>query len=199
MTFHVKKFTRYRLINDLLLNYRQSEDVPTTANENTSSENLDISRTYILGVTLALLVAIISSLLNVTVNYLKDINQSVLIFYGGLGDLISVLILFPFDKSSKLFHDFEEMAWKHIFVLVALSLIGLFLTITCYQTLNPTIASILRTTEVVFAFMFQTISTGTSPETLTILGAALVIFSTVFIPFESKALQRMPEYIRKFF
>ena len=149
--------------------------------------------------TLALLVAIISSLLNVTVNYLKDINQSVLIFFGGLGDLISVLILVPFDNSSKLFHDFGELAWNRIFVLVALSLIGLFLTITCYQILNPTIASILRTTEVVFAFMFQIVSTGTSPETLTILGAVLVIVSTVFIPFESKALQRMPEYLRKFF
>ena len=41
--------------------------------------------------------AIIASLLNISVRYLKDTSPNVLIFYGGLGGLLDVLVMFKFD------------------------------------------------------------------------------------------------------
>ena len=153
---------------------------------------------YYIGVTLAISAAIFTSTMSVVINYLKEFNQNVLMFYSGLLCSLQLMIVVIFDGKSKLFYDPSNANFHQIFLLAGISVIGMWLSVKCFQLISPPIASIFRTQEIIFAFGLQSYLSQTLPNVLTISGAALVIFSAICIPLEQTVLKKLPIYVRKY-
>ena len=153
---------------------------------------------YLIGVTLAISAAIFTSASGVVINYLKEFNQNVLMFYTGFLCSLQLMIVAIFDGKSKLFYDTSNAKFDQIFLLAGLSVIGLYLSVKCYRLISPPIASIFRSQEIIFAFGLQSYLSQTLPNVLTISGAALVIFSAICIPLEQTVLKKLPIYVRKY-
>merc|ERR1719400_2900945 len=147
---------------------------------------------YYIGVTLAISAAIFTSTMSVIINYLKEFNQNVLMFYSGLLCSLQLMIVVLFDGKSKLFYDPSNANFGQIFLLAGISVIGLWLSVKCFQLISPPIASIFRTQEIIFAFTLQSYLSQTFPNILTICGAGLVIFSAICIPLEQIVLKKLP-------
>ena len=135
----------------------------------------------------------------VAVNYMKQINHNVLVFYSGLGGLIGTGVLLLCDEKSKIFYHFSEVDWTHLMVIVIMGMIALWISMISYQMVSPTVVSILKSQEIVFAFIIQSVVENTIPSYLTIIGALLVFLSGIIIPMEEQFLKRLPENVGKYF
>ena len=135
----------------------------------------------------------------VAVNHMKQINHNVLVFYSGLGGLIGTFVLLLCDEKSKIFYHFSEVNWTHLMVIVIMGMIALWISMISYQMVSPTVVSILKSQEIVFAFIIQSVVENTIPSHLTIIGALLVFLSGIIIPMEEHFLKRLPENVRKYF
>ena len=135
----------------------------------------------------------------VAVNHMKQINHNVLVFYSGLGGLIGTGVLLLCDEKSKIFYHFSEVNWTHLMVIVIMGMIALWISMISYQMVSPTVVSIMKSQEIVFAFIIQSVVENTFPSHLTIIGALLVFLSGIIIPMEEQFLKRLPENVRKYF
>ena len=162
------------------------------------SSNLDPNH-YYLGVAAGFGAAIFAACMVVAVNHMKQINHNVLVFYSGLGGLIGTGVLLLCDEKSKIFYHFSEVNWTHLMVIVIMGMIALWISMISYQMVSPTVVSILKSQEIVFAFIIQSVVENTFPSHLTIIGALLVFLSGIIIPMEEQFLKRLPENVRKYF
>ena len=144
------------------------------------------------GVIAALGGALFSSSLTIGVSYLRHFEKNVLVFYGGVGGFILVLLVHRFDAGSKIFHDFGEADLPKIIIAAFIATFGNFMAIKSYQMIPPTMASFVRTQEVVFSFILQTAVMGIVPSIYSVIGAFLVITSAVLLPFEAAFLAVLP-------
>ena len=135
----------------------------------------------------------------VAVNHMKQINHNVLVFYSGFGGLIGTGVLLLCDEKSKIFYHFSEVDWTHLMVIVIMGMIALWISMISYQMVSPTVVSILKSQEIVFAFIIQSVVENTIPSYLTIIGALLVFLSGIIIPMEEQFLKRLPENVGKYF
>ena len=135
----------------------------------------------------------------VTVNHMKRINHNVLVFYSGLGGLFGTFMLLLCYEKSKIFYHFSGVNWIHLMVIVILGMTALWISMISYQMVSPTVVSILKSQEIVFAFIIQSVVANTFPSPLTIIGALLVFLSGIIIPMEDQFLKRLPENVRKYF
>ena len=153
---------------------------------------------YFIGVGLALMAAIGSAAMGVCINFLKEFKLNVLLCYSGGACALQLLAIVAFDKKSKLFYDPVDANLNQIVLLAGISIVAMLLNTLCYQLLDPSVASIFRTLELVFAFILQSYFTNSLPNSITLYGTSLVIFSAIVIPLENIVLSRLPYSIRKY-
>ena len=153
---------------------------------------------YYIGVGLALLAAIGASAMAVCINFLKEFKLNVLLCYSGGFCTLQLLAIVAFDKKSKLFYDPSDANLDQIVLLAGISIVAMLLNTLCYQLLDPSVASIFRTLELVFAFILQSYFTNSLPNSITLYGTSLVILSAIVIPLENIVLSRLPYSIRKY-
>ena len=140
---------------------------------------------YYLGVVTSLIVAFFGGVNTVVVYRLRNFHVYALLFTSGLLGLFLSLIMCPLDPLSQMFHDPASANYPFLILSGSLGVIGLLLCIYSGQILTPIIYAILRCQEIVLAFMFQSFISMQIPSWVTILGALLVVLSTVLIPLEN--------------
>ena len=130
---------------------------------------------------------------------MKSINHNILIFYAGIGGLFGTLCMVGFDKQSKLFYDFYEVNWGQVILIVCMGIFALWMSIISYQLVSPTVVAILKSQEIVIAFIIQCGFDQTFPYAVTVIGAIMVMLSAVIIPLEEAFLQKLPPKVARFF
>ena len=90
---------------------------------------------------------------------------------------------------SMIFHQFESAPFPELLLIGSMGLVAYFMAIKSYQLIHPTIGSILKSNEVIFAFILQSTAMELIPSGFTILGAFFVILSGVLVPLETKIVQ----------
>ena len=78
-----------------------------------------------------------------------------------------------------------------IFFFIGISAVWM-VTLSC-QLIDPTINSVLRAQQVIFAYVAQTIVTQQMPQYLTFIGAGFVLLSAVCMTLEKWVKSRLPE------
>jgi hypothetical protein len=58
--------------------------------------------------------------------------------------------------------------------------------------LTPTIASVLTSQEIIFAFLIQDFVMGMVPSSLSVVGGGLVVLCAIFIPLEGYIVPHLP-------
>ena len=61
------------------------------------------------------------------------------------------------------------------------------------------LVSIIRSQEIVFAFIVQSYVSQVIPRFLTIIGASLVVISAMCIPLENFITEKLPQNLKKYF
>ena len=175
-----------------------SHDQPRNSSGSNGDDATIFDTRFNIGVVAGIGGAIIASLLNISVRYLKDTSPNVLIFYGGLGGLLDVLVMFKFDdKSTMLYGPWQESSVLHIAIVSIIGIVAYLLTVKCYQMIRPALASILKSQEIIFAFILQSLALEVIPSMYSIGGAILVVSSAIFIPMEDFLVQNVaPNCIR---
>ena len=134
---------------------------------------------FLLGILYSSICAFTAAINVLCVFALKDHFESVsLIFNSSLAGLIFSIAIGPFHMDSKIFHGAtSEVHFGVLFGTSCLAILALYLFVTGGQKLEPTLFSFLRSTEILFAFLWQSFSTNSFPDGITILGGVFVILS----------------------
>ena len=112
--------------------------------------------------------------------------------------MLTVLMTFHFNEKSLIFHQFESAPFPELLLIGSMGLVAYFMAIKSYQLIHPTIGSILKSNEVIFAFILQSTAMELIPSGFTILGAFFVILSGVLVPLETKIVQCIQiDWLRK--
>lgn len=161
----------------------------------------DRDHLYWVGIGLALAGACTGGLINVSINALKDVNSCLLMFWAGMISVLCSLTYLSFDRNSKIFTG-EPLDWTFVGQILALSLVGIsanWMATGSYQLIDPTICSVLRAQEVIFAYTIQCVVMQEVPFYLSFIGAALVITSAVCMPLQKYVVPKLPERMRWIF
>jgi len=154
----------------------------------------DNSENCTLGIIAGLVCALAGALIAVITGYLKSSNTYLLVFYAGIGGLLTVFLAFHFDEKSLIFHQLNFAPFPELLLIGTMGLIAYFMALKSYQMIHPTIGCILKSNEVIFAFILQ----STLPSGFTILGAFFVILSGVLVPLETQIVQCIQiDWLRK--
>ena len=152
----------------------------------------------VVGIIAGLGCAMAGASIAVITGYLKTSSPYLLVFFAGMGGILTVLLAVFFDRKSLIFHHFQSAPFPELVLIGSLGLLGYFLAIKAYQLIHPTFGSILKSNEVIFAFIFQSTAMEMVPSGFTLLGAFLVILSGILVPFETQIVQRVQiEWLRK--
>ena len=152
-------------------------------------DNVDIDKEeYVIGTIAGICGALFGSILTVSVKFLHQTPHNILIFYAGLGGLFDALVISNFDEQSQFFHDLQAISLPKVFFVALVGITANLMAIKCYQLISPTIASIFRSQEIVFAFILQAAVMGQNPNTCSISGAFLVVMSAILVPMEEKVI-----------
>ena len=134
----------------------------------------------------------------VTVYQLQKFHTYALLVTSGTLGLILSLIICPIDPLSQIFHDTANANYPFLILSAFLGVFGLLLCLYSNQILLPFVYSLIRTQEVVIAFIFQSFIECIYPSAITILGAFLVISGSLLIPLETYLISKIPcEALRK--
>lgn len=136
----------------------------------------------------ALLVAINITLIKKLQNY----DKCGLMLNASIAGVFASFLACPFDQKSKIFHDFLDAPFGATIGVSILAILSLFLFIFSCQMIDGTFFSILRTTEIIFAYILQAFVDHEMPNSLTILGGIFVILSCIFIAFEDYFVGKIP-------
>jgi len=150
---------------------------------------------------LALAAACTGALINVSINALKEVNSCLLMFWAGMMSVLCSLAYLSFDRYSRIFTG-EPLDWTFVGQVLALSLVGTsanWMATGSYQLIDPTICSVLRAQEVIFAYIIQCVVMQEVPFYLSFIGAALVITSAVCMPLQKYVVPKLPERLQWIF
>ena len=112
---------------------------------------------YWIGIGLAMAGACTGGLINVSINAMKNVNSCLIMFWAGFISIICSLLYLSFDRNSRIFTG-QPLDWTFGGQILALSLVGTsanWMATGSYQLLDPTICSVLRAQEVIFAYTIQ--------------------------------------------
>lgn len=84
----------------------------------------------------------------------------------------------------------------HLLILAMVGICANWMTIVSYQLLDPTICSVLRSQEIIFAYVLQALLLDEVPSMLGFVGAGLVVISAVCMPLEKFVVPRLPRQLQ---
>ena len=118
-----------------------------------------------------------------------QVKTSVLVWYSGMMQLILCLFFAFFNQNSLLMRGkISEITTEMAIAMTIIAVFGIvgFTTNTeAYKILNPTLASFVRSLEIVFAQIAQNVAFHNFPSPTSIVGSTLVIISVTAIGGES--------------
>jgi drug/metabolite transporter (DMT)-like permease len=165
-------------------------------------KSMEIETFHWMGVAMSLGASCIGGLMNVSINYLKEVDSGTVYFWNGLMSIVCSFAFLSFDQNSLIFFDTKNVDLETVGKLAALASIGIcsnWMSTISYQLLDPTFCAVLRSQEVIFAYIAQMIVFHVIPCNISFIGAFLVLSSAVCMPLEKFVKPRLPERIRFLF
>ena len=155
---------------------------------------------YYIGVGLALGSAVVDGFLNVAINYCQRINSLVLLWWTGIGGLIVSLFSFTFDPNAKMLgpHITEILwnEWMAYFVIAFSGIAAYFCMTKSLQMIDPTVVAFIRSLEIVLAYIVQYAVIGDNPNTLSLIGAGIVLICVTAMTLQNVLVSFVPERFR---
>ena len=143
------------------------------------------------GMIFALITAILGGLQSAIIYYLKDINSYFLLMTTAFIGILECLIFglfYNFDnflfKNGQWNHSFEETS--QLFGLAFLGTFAMLIAIQSYQLIDPCICTVLRSQEIVFAYLFQACVFQETIGMWNLFGGFVVLICGIMISMEDK-------------
>lgn len=157
---------------------------------------------YYLGALLAVSGAVICSFNNVCVSgSLKHINSMVLVGYVGAASFVISIVCTSFDKKQRIFSshivDIAAGEWALILGMSILGIFAYFSVTKALQLIDPTVVSVLRSTEILLGFFVQVAIMHQIPDAFAVVGASIVFLSIIMIALEANIVRRLPQCIQE--
>ena len=181
---------------------QQRKKTNQTFNAAEKISSMDLETIHWMGVAMSLGASCIGGLMNVSINYLKEVDSGTVYFWNGLMSIICSFAFLSFDQNSQIFFNMKNVDLETVGKLAALASIGIcsnWMSTISYQLLDPTFCAVLRAQEVIFAYIAQMIVFHVIPCNISFIGAFLVLLSAVCMPLENFVKPRLPEGIRFLF
>ena len=109
------------------------------------------------------------------------------------------LSFLSFDRGSKIFFLVKNLNSNMIGQLVSLAFVGMtgnWLATISYQLIDPTICSVIKAQEIIWAYIAQAIAFNLIPCYVNFIGSALVILSAICMPLEKIVVPKFPYRLR---
>jgi len=169
-------------------------------NETLLSNDLSLNDDNIhwIGVGICFAAAVIGGLINVSINYLKDVDSGTVMFWMGAISILCSFVFNSFDHNSQIFH-LKSIDSTTVGKLFALSIVGIcanWMATGSYQLMDPTICAVLRAQEVLMGYIAQAIALHVVPFYLTFVGAGFVLLSAICTPLEKYVKPHLPERLK---
>ena len=179
--------------------FPQSADVSHALKSTHASEHHDT--TYFIGACVALLCAIAGGFDSICIGGpLKDFKSVVLVFYVGLASLLTGMVAALFDPEQRIFSGdighISALEWGLLFGMALSGMFAYFASIKSLQLIAPTTSVVLRSMEIVFAYVLQILWMDYYPNRWGTAGSSLVFVSVVLIALENKIVGKMPSKVR---
>ena len=159
---------------------------------------------YFIGVIIALSSAMADGFLNVAINFCKEVNSLVLLWWAGMGGLVVSFISSTFDDQESILHysDIVNIGVEHWLAFFGMACVGIF-SYFCMtkslQMIDPTIVAFVRALEIVFAYIAQIAIMHQLPDSYAIIGGSCVLVSVLAMAIQTKITALIPEKIRFLF
>ena len=182
--------------------FQQSKKTNQTFLAGENKSRMEIETFHWTGVAMSLGASCIGGLMNVSINYLKEVDSGTVFFWNGFMSIICSFTFLSFDQNSQIFFNIINVDLETVGKLAALASIGIcsnWMSTISYQLLDPTFCAVLRSQEVIFAYIAQMIAFHVIPCNISFIGAFLVLLSAICMPLEKFVKPRLPERIRFLF
>lgn len=107
--------------------------------------------------------------------------------------ILCSLTFLSFDRNSRIFtgETVDATMIGDLLALAAVGISGNWLATASYQLIDPTICSVLRAQEIIFAYVAQAFLLHMIPCYVSFIGAGLVMLSAICMPLEPYALKML--------
>ena len=161
------------------------------------------STMYYIGAVVALVAALTDGIISVSISWCAEVKSFVLLWWGGLGGLLAVLISFTTDENTMLLSPkIVEIPVSHwlAFGLISIGgIVGFFCMTKSLQLIDPTLVAFLRALEIILGYAVQIVIMGQVPSIISMSGAFIVLFSVIAMALYAKIHDKIPESIRFLF
>ena len=158
---------------------------------------------YHIGAAIAMSSTVFSGFLFISINSCKDVESIVLLWWAGIGAIISSFIGFTFDPDAKMMnHHIYEIPpthWMAYFGIALSGMLGFFFMTKSLQMIDPTVVAFIRALEIIFGYVFQVFVMQQIPTVLSLVGTGLVLISIIAISLQNILIVHIPENIRFLF
>jgi len=171
------------------------QEVKMSDNDTVIRDNqyFDESQFYT-GLLLALGASVFGAIANILVSKCSSHSSLLLTFWSGIGGaLVAILYGHFYDTEDQVMTDPGAIPLPDfitLIILAGLGLLGFLLLTRALHLLPPTTVSVIRVTEIIFAYALQSIFMDKVPNTLAIVGSTLVILSVIGVSAENIFLSK---------
>ncbi len=156
---------------------------------------------YFIGVAIALSSALADGCLNVAINFCQQINSLVLLWWTGLGGLIVSLVSFSFNPNAVMLGPnialITKWEWLSYFLTSFSGLVAYFFMTKSLQMIDPTVVAFVRSFEIVLAYIVQIGIIGDLPNTLSLIGAGMVLVSVTAMSLQKQLISLLPSRLQR--
>ena len=161
------------------------------------------SKMYYIGAIIAIVAALMDGIISVSISWCAEVKTYVLLWWGGLGGFLAVLISFTTDENTMVLSPkIVEIPLSHwlAFGLISIGgIIGFFCMTKSLQLIDPTLVTFLRALEIILGYGLQIVIMGQVPSIISISGGLIVVFSVIAMGLYAKIHSKIPEYIQFLF
>ena len=153
------------------------------------------------GLAWAGITALFGGITGVMTNYVKHVKSYILSFAVGFMGLTLNIVLSPiYADKSLIYQDNWNIDMTQFGQLIAMGLVGCLASWTTtigYQLLNPSFCSVIRSTEVVFAYLVQVFYLSEPTDFLSIAGMVLIVGSGILLRLEKYVISILKKCFHK--
>ena len=161
------------------------------------------STMYYIGAIIALVAALTDGIINVSISWCAEVKSFVLLWWGGLGGLLAVLISFTTDENTMLLSpkivEIPVSNWLAFGLISIGGIVGFFCMTKSLQLIDPTLVAFLRALEIILGYAVQIVIMGQVPSVISMSGAFVVLFSVIAMALYAKIHNKIPESVRFLF
>ena len=161
------------------------------------------STMYYIGAIVALVAALTDGIISVSISWCAEVKSFVLLWWGGLGGLLAVLISFTTDENTMLLSpkivEIPVSNWLAFGLISIGGIVGFFCMTKSLQLIDPTLVAFLRALEIILGYAVQIVIMGQVPSVISMSGAFVVLFSVIAMALYAKIHNKIPESVRFLF